>query len=56
MGWLILHVREAASNSRAGDARVVNARHGRRGNRTSRTAPSSKTPGIRRPRRFVNTV
>jgi hypothetical protein len=56
MGWLILHVREAASNSRAGDAHVVNARHSMRGNRTSRTAPSAKTSGIRRRHRFVNTV
>jgi len=56
MGLLILHVRGAAINSRAACARVANTRHGMRGNRTSRTAPSAKTHGIRRPRRFVNTV
>ncbi|WP_159086524.1 hypothetical protein [Burkholderia sp. LA-2-3-30-S1-D2] len=56
IGLLILHARGAAINSRAGDARVVNARHGERGHPAFRVAPSTKTHAIRPPHRFVNAV
>ncbi|WP_175907017.1 MULTISPECIES: hypothetical protein [unclassified Burkholderia] len=56
MGLLILHARGAAINSRTGDARVVNARHGERRWPASRVAPSTKTHAIRPPHRFVNAM
>ncbi|WP_322024594.1 hypothetical protein [Burkholderia sp. BCC1977] len=56
MGLLILHARGAAINSRAGDARVVNARHGVRDTVASRVAPSVQTHAIRPRHRFVNAM
>ncbi|WP_321921141.1 hypothetical protein [Burkholderia sp. BCC1998] len=56
MGLPILHARGAAINSRARDARVVNARHGMRGRPTARVAPPAKTHAVRPADRFVNAV
>ncbi|WP_155644406.1 hypothetical protein [Burkholderia territorii] len=56
MGLLILHARGAAINSRAAGTRVVNTRHGVRGQSASRVVPSPKTHAIRAAHRFVKTM